>query len=234
MNNTITHEESILTDIEKEVSAEQPNGSESEDLSGDVQTKGMTKHVLKTNQSLGDYGDLMSHLLTPEKIDEIRDENPKLAERLAKSKRFGKHFQDSDQGLEDDDERIRRIANEVVGSNTKESRIEDAKSRLTVGGKRLNPTDLNLISSDESFNQTLNGFLNAGASPQKAVQKAFNDYLSEKHPQKVSSMTTSFLSASSEHTARKPDTAVDKFAKQFNDPQTLPKFLRKAKKKNLI
>ncbi len=220
LSDTTTHEESYLDDPETEVEefSEELDSDDTDQPESDNEVdRSLNKLATKTNQSLSDLAELTGVLLksNPSMIGKIREENPKLAERLAKHKKYASLFSQSEQSPPKQE------------GESKENVIKEAIADLVVDGKRLGFADREILRKNETFMKTLNGFMGAGYSPEKAANKAFK----EAYPTKASMVETSFLSAPSEDTTEKKkspeEVAEDKYMKSEN----YPKFLRERMKK---
>lgn len=232
MTNTTTHEESVLdSNTEVAPASDEQQDSQVETILEDNTPKGFNKFAMKTNektnklgQSLKDERKLNSFLLRGKTAQDIKDEEPEFANRLAKMDEYHDLFSDP----EDEANRaIENVVSKKVSEVESEREIKEAISDLVVDGKRLSLGDRKLLKSNSKFNRILKGFIGAGFDAEESAQRAFK----ETYPSKANMVETSFLSASSEVTVKKKETPSEGISKKFNNPNTFPPFLRKRMKK---
>ena len=229
---TTTHEGSIFEDPNTDVkpASDEQQASQVDDINKDDTLKGFDKFAMKTNnklnatsQSLKDVSKLNSFLLRGKTAQEIREEDPEFARRLAKMDEYSDLFSDP----EDETQMLEKVVSQTDTAAENQIEITEAISEIVVDGKRLSLGDRKLLQQDKNFMRVMNGFISAGFDPEDAAHRAFK----ERYPSKANMVETSFLSAPSERTVTKRETPEEKASKHFNDVSTYPPFLKKRMKK---
>ncbi len=180
--NSNAAEESLLDDspVTESDSMEQQI-DEAGESSSDVDNK----FVTKTTQKLGDIEQLAIFSLKGNKqlIKQLKEENPELAQRLSRKKKYSHLFED------DSDE------SESVDAPIKSELIEAARS-LEVNGKRLPASDIKKLQGNKEFMKRYKALVNGGYDAFDAAEEAF----SKAYPNLASKKGPSVLSGPSEET----------------------------------
>lgn len=191
-----------LSPVSDQTSTEQSNDESPATTDVSIDSKFMTK----TNQKLADQSKLNSYLLRGFTPQDIKDQDPELAERLKRHKDFEDIFLD-----EEDPEDQGTIIKKEVSSQLGQKDLDDQRHRaiqsLTVDGKLLSSGDIKLLKKNETFKKRYDALTSGGYDPYEAANEAFE----KAFPQHAERVGRTILNGSSQ------DTPYTKSTPDFSD-----------------
>ena len=170
-DHTTTQEDNILADVDND-STEQRLDDENAESNSDS-NKFDNKFMTKTNQRIADSDDFVSYIARGYKPQDIMEENPELAQRLSRNKKFADLF--TDEGSEEDLEtKIERKVQEKLGATERDRMKNEALRSFTVEGKKLTSEDIRILNDNDKFKKSFNALVDAGHSPEDAMRGSFS------------------------------------------------------------
>lgn len=150
----------LLTTVDEPILDSEVNTDSTEQPKEDkFDSKGYSKFVTQTKQEQADLRKLQSFRLRDKSLEEIKEEAPKLVERLKRNKEFADLFED-----------------EIEVSTEEPDTSHDqhlAIMSLSVNGKHLSTGDVKELKKNAQFNKRYIALVNGGYDKYDAAQEAF-------------------------------------------------------------